>query len=127
MESMVCVDIYRPEASGKFPAILAFAVHNKDLQTLTLLRHSPSAGLVPLVAGGHGSRGHKVHSVQRLCTCDRQPERVGKSEDGGSPNGMPTTLSSVTAKQPWCDGNIGMIGIWLCRHAVAHALQQPPI
>ena len=29
----VCVDIYRPEASGKFPAILAFAVHNKDLQT----------------------------------------------------------------------------------------------
>jgi len=29
----VCVDIYRPDAPGKFPAILAFAVHNKDLQT----------------------------------------------------------------------------------------------
>ena len=27
----VCVDIYRPETLEKFPAILAFAVHNKDL------------------------------------------------------------------------------------------------
>jgi hypothetical protein len=27
------VDIYRPDAPGKFPALLAFAPHNKDLQT----------------------------------------------------------------------------------------------
>ena len=28
----ICVDIYRPEASGKFPALLAFAIYNKDFQ-----------------------------------------------------------------------------------------------
>jgi predicted acyl esterase len=26
------VDVYRPDAPGKFPALLAFAIYNKDLQ-----------------------------------------------------------------------------------------------
>ena len=26
------VDIYRPDAGGKFPALLAFSIYNKDLQ-----------------------------------------------------------------------------------------------
>ena len=29
----LCVDVYRPDAREKFPAILAIAPHNKDLQT----------------------------------------------------------------------------------------------
>jgi predicted acyl esterase len=29
----LCVDVYRPERQGKLPALLAFAQHNKDLQT----------------------------------------------------------------------------------------------
>src|SRR5262249_12999275 len=28
----ICVDIYRPNAAGKFPTLLAFAIYNKDLQ-----------------------------------------------------------------------------------------------
>ena len=28
----ICVDVYRPDAAGKFPALLAFAIYNKDLQ-----------------------------------------------------------------------------------------------
>lgn len=28
----LCVDIYRPGAQGKFPVLLAFAGHNKDMQ-----------------------------------------------------------------------------------------------
>ena len=28
----ICVDIFRPKAPGKFPALLAFAIYNKDLQ-----------------------------------------------------------------------------------------------
>lgn len=27
----IAVGIYRPDAPGKFPALLAFALHNKDL------------------------------------------------------------------------------------------------
>jgi predicted acyl esterase len=29
----LCADVYRPKADGKFPALLAIAGHNKDLQT----------------------------------------------------------------------------------------------
>ena len=29
----LCVDAYRPDSEGKFPALLAFAVYNKDLQS----------------------------------------------------------------------------------------------
>ena len=28
----ICADIYRPDATGKFPALLAFAIYNKDIQ-----------------------------------------------------------------------------------------------
>jgi uncharacterized protein len=28
----LCVDVYRPDSPESFPALLAFAVHNKDLQ-----------------------------------------------------------------------------------------------
>src|SRR5512139_3412998 len=29
----LAVDVYRPDADGRFPALLAFAVHNKFLQS----------------------------------------------------------------------------------------------
>ena len=29
----LCIDIYRPDAPGKFPALLAIAPHNKEWQT----------------------------------------------------------------------------------------------
>ena len=28
----LCVDIYRPDSSEQFPALLAFAIYNKDIQ-----------------------------------------------------------------------------------------------
>src|SRR5438445_13300785 len=28
----ICVDVYRPQAPGRFPALLAFAIYNKDFQ-----------------------------------------------------------------------------------------------
>lgn len=28
----ICVDVYRPDAPEKFPALLAFAIYNKDFQ-----------------------------------------------------------------------------------------------
>ena len=30
----ICIDIYRPDAPGRFPVLLAFANHNKELQSL---------------------------------------------------------------------------------------------
>ena len=28
----LCIDLYRPAAAGRFPALLAFSIYNKDLQ-----------------------------------------------------------------------------------------------
>jgi hypothetical protein len=55
------------------------------------------------------------------------PRGVGKSEDGGSPAWDSYDLIEWIAKQPWCDGNIGMIGISAFASAQWQAaLQQPP-
>ena len=72
----LCVDVYRPDAQGKFPALLAFAPHNKDLQTPEACEtfRSPAC-LVSLLDGGTGSRGHEVSRVQGLCACHRKSER----------------------------------------------------
>src|SRR6266481_1496508 len=37
----LCVDVYRPGASGKFPALLAIAGHNKDLQSPDVAKAVP--------------------------------------------------------------------------------------
>lgn len=42
----LCIDIYRPEAEGKFPALLAFAPHNKDYQTPEIPSDLPERELV---------------------------------------------------------------------------------
>jgi predicted acyl esterase len=52
---------------------------------------------------------------------------VGKSEDGGSPEWDYYDLIEWLAQQPWCDGNIGMIGISAFGGAqLQAAIQQPP-
>ena len=50
----LCVDVYRPDAQGKFPALLAFAPHNKDLQT-----PEASEALVPSLPGPPSGWGHR--------------------------------------------------------------------
>jgi predicted acyl esterase len=37
----LCVDVYRPDSPEKFPALLAFAVYNKDLQGPELAESMP--------------------------------------------------------------------------------------
>lgn len=81
----ICIDVYRPDAEGKFPALLAFAVYNKDVQGPRLsgtLPPQPSWAPLwcgPLEAGDTRyltSRGY-VHVIG-------SPRATGKSEGGGS-------------------------------------------
>jgi len=37
----LCVDIYRPESAGRYPALLAIAPHNKDLQNPEIAQAVP--------------------------------------------------------------------------------------
>jgi len=78
------IDVYRPNASGRFPTLLAFSIYNKDLQGPDLAKALPPqpawsslwAGL--LEAGDTKffvSRGY-VHVIG-------SPRGVGKSDGGG--------------------------------------------
>jgi uncharacterized protein len=106
------VDIYRPDSVERFPALLAFSIYNKDLQGPEVAQSLPPqpawsslwAGL--LEAGDTKffvSRGY-VHVIG-------SPRGVGKSDSGGSRQWDSYDLIEWIAVQPWCDGNVGMVGI----------------
>ena len=106
------IDIYRPDTAEKFPALLAFSIYNKDLQGPDVAKTLPPqpawsslwAGL--LEAGDTKffvSRGY-VHIIG-------SPRGVAKSDGGGSRQWDSYDLIEWIAAQPWCDGNVGMVGI----------------
>src|SRR5580700_1709551 len=106
------IDIYRPDSNERFPALLAFSIYNKDLQGPDVAQALPPqpawsslwAGL--LEAGDTKffvSRGY-VHIIG-------SPRGVGKSDGGGSRQWDSYDLIEWIAQQPWCDGNVGMVGI----------------
>jgi len=124
----LCVDVYRPDSPERFPALLAFAVYNKDLQSLELtdaVPPQPAWGHLwtgPMEAGDTRffvSRGY-VHVIG-------SPRGIGKSEGGGSREWDSYDLIEWIAAQPWCDGNVGMIGIsGFGAEQLYVAKQQPP-
>jgi putative CocE/NonD family hydrolase len=122
------VDVYRPPASGRFPALLAFAVYNKDIQGPAWAETLPpqpawtALWMGPMEAGDTRffvSRGY-VHVIGG-------PRGIGKSEGGGSREWDCYDLIEWIAAQPWCDGNVGMVGIsGFGAEQLAVARQQPP-
>src|SRR3974390_3047377 len=121
----VCVDIYRPDTSEKLPALLAFAIYNKDFQGPDIGRElPPQPAWTPLWTGPMEagdthflvSRGY-IHVIG-------SPRGVGKSEGGGSRQWDSYDLIEWIAAQPWCDGMVGISGFGPEQfHA---AKQQPP-
>ncbi len=125
----LCVDIYRPGMDGRFPALLAIALHNKEYQTPEFAKAAQGSqpAWARLWFGGAEAgdtdrlvtRGY-VHVVGNL-------RGNGKSDGGGSPAFDLYDLIEWIAKQPWCDGNVGMIGISAFGGAQFEAaFQQPP-
>ena len=108
----IAVDVYRPDTAEKLPALLAFSIYNKDLQGPDIAATLPpqpawsSLWAGPLEAGDTRffvSRGY-AHVIG-------SPRGVGKSESGGSRQWDSYDLIEWIAKQSWCDGKVGMVGI----------------
>ena len=121
------VDIYRPDSAERFPALLAFAIYNKDVQgpdMAGVLPPQPAWAPLwtgPLEAGDTRffvSRGY-VHVIG-------MPRGVGKSGSGGSRAFDSYDLIEWIAAQPWCDGNVGMVGISGFGAEQLHAAKQQP-
>ena len=123
------VDIYYPDAPGKFPTLLAISPYGKELQALPapVRPYSPfhggesieagktefwvSRGYVHVIADTRGSG----YSEGEYCFYGRQ-----EHEDGYD-------LVEWIALQPWSDGNVGMIGMSAFAIIQYHvAAQNPP-
>ncbi len=126
----LAVDIFRPDAEGKFPALLAMSPYGKEIQSLPIPPMPPEAPLysVPIEAGDPEylvSRGYVLIIVDE--------RGIGKS--GGEYDGWMSRqeaedgydLVEWIAQQPWCDGNVGMVGISYFGCLQLHvAAEQPP-
>jgi predicted acyl esterase len=124
----LCVDIYRPKSDEKFPALLAFAIYSKDLQgpdAAAALPPQPS--WAPMWAGLLEAGDTKFFVSRGYVHVIGSPRGIGKSEGGGSREWDCYDLIEWIAQQPWCDGNVGMVGIsGFGAEQLAVAKQQPP-
>ncbi len=117
----LAVDIYRPEAEGRYPAILSKCIYLKEIQQQhPMLSHSIEAGATAFyVPKGYV---HVICQARGAGMSQGKWEFLGtkEQEDGYD-------VIEWIAKQPWCDGNVAMIGdsywAWI-QYLVA--AQQPP-
>lgn len=124
------VNIFRPDAAGKFPALLAMSLYGKELQTLPdpeipYDRNFQGAGSIE--AGKIEfwvPRGYVyVIADDRGCgASEGEYNLMGKKEQEDGYD-----LIEWIAQQSWCSGNIGMIGMsYFAFIQYLVASQQPP-
>lgn len=128
-------DIYYPDADGKFPALVAFQAFGKnheDLQFHFPPQARPSQLWDGSLEGGNTTylvaRGYGHVVIDARGTGDSEGEYYGVmgSARGGEGRDIHDAVEWL-AQQPWCDGNVGMIGIsYLAAMQVLAAGEQPP-
>ena len=128
----LAADLFLPDAEGKFPAIVAYAIHPKelssDLQWSFPPQPPPSFLWMGGIEGGD-SRYLCSHGYAHIIV---EMRGIGHSEGKFDMDwaGRPADAYDVVewvAKQPWCDGNVGMIGI--SAYAMSQllaAIENPP-
>jgi len=126
----LAVDIYRPDAPGKFPALLAMSPYGKDTQMFdtppqpfgkSIFEASIECG----DACFYAQRGY-VYVIADLRGIGRSEGIYEglfshhEGEDGAD-------IVEWLAQQPWCDGNVGLAGICYFSSMQLHvAAEQPP-
>jgi uncharacterized protein len=101
------VDIYRLESSGKFPALLAFSIYNKDLQGPDVAKALPPQPAWSTLWAGLLEAGDTKFFVSRgYVQVIGSPRGVGKSDSSGSRQWDSYDLIEWIAQRPWCDGNL---------------------
>ncbi len=109
------VDVYRPDGPGRFPVLYTCAMHNKDLQRVELAENlrvgqpAWSTQWYGVIEAGDSKRfvaNGYVHVIGQV--------RGGHKSEGellvGDEWDHYDTIEWIT-QQPWCDGNVGMVGL----------------
>jgi len=119
-------DIFRPDAGGKFPALLAVHAYSKAVQSEPMMPEGFSYKRGFIETGDFNfyvRRGYALLIVNI----------TGTHGSGGIFNNIdPQSIQDVceavewTARQPWCDGNIGMTGVSHFSRVSKRVAAQPP-
>ena len=124
------VDVCRPKAPGKFPALLALSPYGREIQHL-----APPPGRSSDYTRGTGGieSGMTNYFVPRgYVHVHADPRGIGRSGGeythfGEAEQQDGADIVEWIASQPWCDGKVGMIGMsYFAKHQLLVASQQPP-
>jgi len=108
------ININLPDADGRFPALLAIASHNKDLQEAEYSASLPPAPSWSRFWFGPSEAGDSKYLTSRgYVHVVAQARGGGKSDSGSAYANLFDMYDLIEwmAEQVWCDGNIGMIGL----------------
>jgi predicted acyl esterase len=125
------VNVFRPDVRGKFPALLAMGGYGKELQELLI---APQPLFKSAVWDGNIEAGdtpnivprgyvHVIGDVRGVGTSEGEYSGMWSTQEGKDGHDVVEWI----AKQPWCDGNVGMIGYsYYGGIQLMTAIQQPP-
>jgi len=113
-------DIHRPDSSGRFPALIAASPYPRQMQNFG----APAGFIEAGVTDFWVPRGY-VHVIANV---------RGTCGSGGTFNFFDAQerrdlydLVEWAAAQPWCDGNVGMLGIsYFAMTQLEAAVERPP-
>jgi len=125
----LAADVYYPDAPGKFPALIGFSPYGKEMQKLPIGDYPTDTKF----GNGGIESGQSEYFVSRgyvhiLADC------IGTAHSEGSYRVFTKAefetaadLIEWTARQPWCDGNIGLLGMsYFAMIQYGIAAQRPP-
>lgn len=132
---MLAVDAYHGTEDKPRPALIAMSAYGKELQALALTtppQRRPSPMWDGCIEAGDIARVVRedyVHVIGDMRgTGDSGGVMIGNYNFGGVPQGQDLyDVIEWVAEQPWCDGNVGMIGIsYFGSMQVLAAAERPP-
>ena len=129
----ICVDIFRPDDEGKFPALFAMSPYTKEAQSERRWPGPIGGALIRGIHDGAVEAGPIDFFVRRGYVYVIGNVR-GTGKSGGTFRYMDNEenkdiydLVEWAAQQPWCNGNVGMMGVsYFGWNQVAAAALQPP-
>ncbi|MGH3637981.1 MAG: CocE/NonD family hydrolase [Mycobacterium sp.] len=113
-------DVHRPDADGRFPALIAASPYPRQIQNLGAPLGFVEAGNTDFWV----SRGycHVIANVRGTCGSGGEFGFFDAQERQDMYD-----LVEWAAAQPWCDGNVGMIGIsYFAMAQLEAAVERPP-
>lgn len=113
-------DIYRPDAGGRVPALLAYSCYPRQMQNL----RAPAGVIEAGASDFFVPRGY-AHVIANARSTSGSGGTWGML-DSAERDDLYDLIEWVAA-QPWCDGNVGMLGIsYFAMAQIAAAASRPP-